>query len=202
MTAVACLLCLPCCSLFYKHSVYVAGEMYSAPSIVLQASPRCAAPPPSCWLPADSFSTLCSALPPGPPLCNCCPCLHMCTLLAAHQLCVAVCGCVLQSRRNDGGVKVFDDFREAYAWLSHNTGERGGSWARGQSTLQRLCNEAWPLETASPCAVACCSPPPMHYLTHPFTHPHLSLLLLQTLRPRLPPGGTMATRPPPWPTAP
>lgn len=48
-------------SLFYRHSVYVAGEMYSAPSIVLQ------------------------------------------------------------SRRPDGGVKVFDDFREAYAWLSHNT---------------------------------------------------------------------------------
>ncbi|EFN55263.1 hypothetical protein CHLNCDRAFT_31189 [Chlorella variabilis] len=48
-------------SLFYKHSVYVAGEMYSAPSIVLQ------------------------------------------------------------SRRADGGIKVFDDFREAYAWLSYNT---------------------------------------------------------------------------------
>lgn len=48
-------------SMFYRHSVYVAGEMYSAPSIVLQ------------------------------------------------------------SKRGDGGVKVFDDFREAYAWLSHNT---------------------------------------------------------------------------------
>lgn len=47
--------------LFYKHSVFVAGEMYSAPSIVLQ------------------------------------------------------------SKRADGGVKVFDDFREAYAWLSYNT---------------------------------------------------------------------------------
>lgn len=28
----------------------------------------------------------------------------------------------MQSRRPDGGVKVFDDFREAYSWLSHNTG--------------------------------------------------------------------------------
>ncbi|PRW05846.1 STT3 subunit of Oligosaccharyl transferase [Chlorella sorokiniana] len=57
-------------SLFYKHSVYVAGEMYSAPSIVLQ------------------------------------------------------------SRRPDGGVKVFDDFREAYSWLSHNTDpdDKVASW--------------------------------------------------------------------------
>ncbi len=28
---------------------------------------------------------------------------------------------VLQSRRHDGGMHVFDDFREAYAWLRHNT---------------------------------------------------------------------------------
>lgn len=28
---------------------------------------------------------------------------------------------VLQSKRADGGVHVFDDFREAYAWLRHNT---------------------------------------------------------------------------------
>ena len=28
---------------------------------------------------------------------------------------------VLQSRRPDGGMHVFDDFREAYAWLRHNT---------------------------------------------------------------------------------
>eukprot|EP01023_Acetabularia_acetabulum_P012877 TRINITY_DN16075_c0_g1_i4.p1 TRINITY_DN16075_c0_g1~~TRINITY_DN16075_c0_g1_i4.p1 ORF type:complete len:499 (+),score=99.11 TRINITY_DN16075_c0_g1_i4:346-1842(+) len=28
---------------------------------------------------------------------------------------------VLQSRRGDGGVHVFDDFREGYAWLRHNT---------------------------------------------------------------------------------
>jgi dolichyl-diphosphooligosaccharide--protein glycosyltransferase len=48
-------------SSYYKHSVYVAGEMYSAPSIVLQ------------------------------------------------------------SRNPDGSVKVFDDFREAYAWLRYNT---------------------------------------------------------------------------------
>jgi dolichyl-diphosphooligosaccharide--protein glycosyltransferase len=48
-------------SSYYKHSVYVSGEMYSAPSIVLQ------------------------------------------------------------SRNPDGSVKVFDDFREAYAWLRHNT---------------------------------------------------------------------------------
>lgn len=27
--------------MFYKHSVYVAGEMYSAPSIVLQVCPLC-----------------------------------------------------------------------------------------------------------------------------------------------------------------
>jgi dolichyl-diphosphooligosaccharide--protein glycosyltransferase len=46
---------------YYKHSVYVAAEMYSAPSIVLQ------------------------------------------------------------SRNHDGSVRVFDDFRESYAWLSHNT---------------------------------------------------------------------------------
>ncbi|GAB4823675.1 hypothetical protein N2152v2_010721 [Parachlorella kessleri] len=46
---------------YVRHSVYVAGEMYSAPSIVLQ------------------------------------------------------------SRRPDGSVKVFDDFREGYAWLSENT---------------------------------------------------------------------------------
>jgi hypothetical protein len=32
---------------------------------------------------------------------------------------------VLQSKRADGGVKVFDDFREAYAWLSYNTRECG-----------------------------------------------------------------------------
>ena len=38
-------------------------------------------------------------------------------------VCVFVCP-FLQSRRGDGGVKVFDDFREAYAWLSHNTGAR------------------------------------------------------------------------------
>ncbi|KAL4527316.1 hypothetical protein Ndes2526B_g08981 [Nannochloris sp. 'desiccata'] len=48
-------------SSYYKHSVYVSGEMYSAPSIVLQ------------------------------------------------------------SRNPDGSVKVFDDFREAYAWLRYNT---------------------------------------------------------------------------------
>ena len=46
---------------YYKHSVYVSGEMYSAPSIVLQ------------------------------------------------------------SRNNDGSVRVFDDFRESYAWLRYNT---------------------------------------------------------------------------------
>jgi dolichyl-diphosphooligosaccharide--protein glycosyltransferase len=28
---------------------------------------------------------------------------------------------VLQSGRQDGSVYVFDDFREAYAWLRHNT---------------------------------------------------------------------------------
>eukprot|EP01025_Chloroclados_australasicus_P036448 TRINITY_DN3714_c0_g3_i2.p1 TRINITY_DN3714_c0_g3~~TRINITY_DN3714_c0_g3_i2.p1 ORF type:complete len:747 (-),score=99.69 TRINITY_DN3714_c0_g3_i2:376-2616(-) len=28
---------------------------------------------------------------------------------------------VLQSRRHDGGLHVFDDFREGYAWLRHNT---------------------------------------------------------------------------------
>eukprot|EP01024_Parvocaulis_polyphysoides_P059460 TRINITY_DN642_c0_g1_i1.p1 TRINITY_DN642_c0_g1~~TRINITY_DN642_c0_g1_i1.p1 ORF type:complete len:405 (-),score=58.96 TRINITY_DN642_c0_g1_i1:252-1379(-) len=28
---------------------------------------------------------------------------------------------VLQSRRGDGGLHVFDDFREGYAWLRHNT---------------------------------------------------------------------------------
>lgn len=28
---------------------------------------------------------------------------------------------VLQSKRADGGTHVFDDFREAYAWLRHNT---------------------------------------------------------------------------------
>lgn len=48
-------------SAYIRHGVYVAGEMYSAPSIVLQ------------------------------------------------------------SRRGDGSVKVFDDFREAYAWMAHNT---------------------------------------------------------------------------------
>ena len=46
---------------YYKHSVYVGGEMYSSPSIVLH------------------------------------------------------------SRNNDGSTKVFDDFREAYAWLRFNT---------------------------------------------------------------------------------
>ena len=46
---------------YYKHSVYVSGEMYSAPSIVLQ------------------------------------------------------------SRNPDGSVRVFDDFRESYAWLRYNT---------------------------------------------------------------------------------
>jgi hypothetical protein len=30
---------------------------------------------------------------------------------------------VLQSRRPDGSVHVFDDFREAYAWLRHNTND-------------------------------------------------------------------------------
>jgi dolichyl-diphosphooligosaccharide--protein glycosyltransferase len=28
---------------------------------------------------------------------------------------------VLQSARQDGSVYVFDDFREAYAWMRHNT---------------------------------------------------------------------------------
>ena len=28
---------------------------------------------------------------------------------------------VLQSRSPDGGVHVFDDFRESYAWLNYNT---------------------------------------------------------------------------------
>lgn len=46
---------------YYKHGVYVSGEMYSAPSIVLQ------------------------------------------------------------SRNADGSLRVFDDFREAYAWLRYNT---------------------------------------------------------------------------------
>jgi dolichyl-diphosphooligosaccharide--protein glycosyltransferase len=37
---------------------------------------------------------------------------------------------VLQSRGRDGGVHVFDDFREAYAWLRHNTDENDkvASW--------------------------------------------------------------------------
>jgi len=48
-------------ALYFRHSVYVSGEMYSAPSIVLQ------------------------------------------------------------TRGPDGSVRVIDDFREAYAWLSHNT---------------------------------------------------------------------------------
>lgn len=30
---------------------------------------------------------------------------------------------VLQSRGRDGSVHVFDDFREGYAWMRHNTGE-------------------------------------------------------------------------------
>ena len=30
---------------------------------------------------------------------------------------------VLQSRTPQGGVHVFDDFREAYGWLRHNTDE-------------------------------------------------------------------------------
>lgn len=55
---------------YYKHSVYVSGEMYSAPSIVLQ------------------------------------------------------------SRRADGSIKVFDDFREGYAWLRYNTDptDKVASW--------------------------------------------------------------------------
>uniref|UniRef100_A0A1D2AA71 dolichyl-diphosphooligosaccharide--protein glycotransferase n=1 Tax=Auxenochlorella protothecoides TaxID=3075 RepID=A0A1D2AA71_AUXPR len=47
-------------ALYVRHSVYIAGEHYSAPSIVLQ------------------------------------------------------------TRQRDGSIKVFDDFREAYSWLSHN----------------------------------------------------------------------------------
>eukprot|EP00873_Tetraselmis_striata_P041899 jgi/Tetstr1/462163/TSEL_007228.t1 len=37
---------------------------------------------------------------------------------------------VLQSRRPDGSVHVFDDFREAYAWLRHNTDDNAkvASW--------------------------------------------------------------------------
>lgn len=37
---------------------------------------------------------------------------------------------VLQSRRPDGSVHVFDDFREAYAWLRHNTNDdaKVASW--------------------------------------------------------------------------
>jgi dolichyl-diphosphooligosaccharide--protein glycosyltransferase len=48
-------------AVYFRHSVFTAGEMYSAPSIVLQ------------------------------------------------------------TRGQGGGVRVIDDFREAYAWLSHNT---------------------------------------------------------------------------------
>ena len=48
-------------AMYMKHCVFVAGEMYSAPSVVMQ------------------------------------------------------------TRRPDGGIKVFDDFREAYSWLAHNT---------------------------------------------------------------------------------
>ena len=42
----------PRCSLYMRHSVFVAGEMYSAPSIVLQArlSHVCLIAPPSRWL--------------------------------------------------------------------------------------------------------------------------------------------------------
>ncbi|KAL7093657.1 hypothetical protein ACP275_11G052700 [Erythranthe tilingii] len=37
---------------------------------------------------------------------------------------------VLTTRSNDGGLHVFDDFREAYAWLSHNTevDDKVASW--------------------------------------------------------------------------
>ena len=49
------------------------------------------------------------------------------------------------ARRPDGGVKVFDDFREAYMWLSENTGGwcvreeevEGGRWKRS-GYLERM----------------------------------------------------------------
>jgi hypothetical protein len=46
---------------------------------------------------------------------------------------------VLQSRSPDGGVHVFDDFREAYAWLRYNTpaDSKVASWCA-------LCRRARP----------------------------------------------------------
>lgn len=129
----------PCRSMFYKHSVYVAGEMYSAPSIVLQARRERAASWLGVWENACRATLHAPACGPPPMSPGTCPAL---LLLAAPQLpaCALRTWCIpaaahraappalpappsaKQSRRADGGVKVFDDFREAYAWLSHNTG--------------------------------------------------------------------------------
>lgn len=42
--------------------------------------------------------------------------LHM-----GHTPCSCCVMLLLQSGRSDGTVYVFDDFREAYAWMRHNT---------------------------------------------------------------------------------
>ena len=48
---------------------------------------------------------------------------------------------VLQSRRQDGGVHVFDDFREAYAWLRHNTDPNTKVSVLGCAGVVKHCRE-------------------------------------------------------------
>lgn len=45
---------------------------------------------------------------------------------------------VLQSRRPDGSVHVFDDFREAYAWLRHNTDDNAKVKVKARSKTHKL----------------------------------------------------------------
>jgi hypothetical protein len=114
--------------------VYIAGEMYSAPSIVLQASQRAGA----CGRSGHAAShALRLAHHPPLPIAASRPRGHHLTLHvpfgrlmpAARMPPVSRFGMNSssstlsspQSRRPDGGVKVFDDFREAYGWLRHNT---------------------------------------------------------------------------------
>ena len=64
---------------------------------------------------------------------------------------------VLQSRSPQGGVHVFDDFREAYGWLRHNTDEEAKVPVR-MATVQPLLPCPLSLQLPAALGLACSSP--------------------------------------------
>ena len=78
------------------------------------------------WLAGKSVPAHCACRLSNPPACSLLSASEKMVSSAGHAVWVSAemysaPSIVLQSRRPDGGMHVFDDFREAYAWLRHNT---------------------------------------------------------------------------------